>query len=289
MVVSQAPHQPGFRRFWGALCNEAARINQTSDTHRRIHIFYGIDGHADSEDFQRLTSLVERQRLAGILFISSPYLLRGSLILERPGIARVSIAGGPEQFPGTTMIGLDTQSFMLKAADCLAARGRKRVAMMCVPGLHADCVDAFQKRVSDLSMTTRPYWNLRVEPSLGDAIREIAHLLMNPEQRVRPDALVIADDNLVEPVTAGLVAAGVSVPEDMDIVAHCNFPWNTPSHLPVERIGFDARQVLNACFNALDHQRDQGEPMAPISIDARHENDLPGELVSVPVQGKVAL
>jgi DNA-binding LacI/PurR family transcriptional regulator len=71
-------------------------------------------------------------------------------------------------------------------------------------------------------------------------------------QSERPDALLILDDNLVEHATAGLIAAGVRVPEDLDVVAHCNFPWPTPSVLPLTRIGFNNTEVVRHCVDLID-------------------------------------
>jgi len=46
---------------------------------------------------------------------------------------------------------------------------------------------------------------------------------------VRPDALVVADDNLVTCATQGIAASGVQVPGELDVVAHCNFPHPLPA------------------------------------------------------------
>ncbi len=74
-----------------------------------------------------------------------------------------------------------------------------------------------------------------------------------PEER--PDALVIADDNIVEPVTRGLLAAGLSTPKDLDIVAHCNLPNPPQAAVPVRFLGYDCRQMLSRCIELVDAQR----------------------------------
>jgi len=68
LIFPQLPSHPGFRRFWTALSNEAERLNQVSGSSRHITAWYGIDGHADNEDFQRLVALVKRRQLAVVDF-----------------------------------------------------------------------------------------------------------------------------------------------------------------------------------------------------------------------------
>ena len=71
----------------------------------------------------------------------------------------------------------------------------------------------------------------------------------------RPDALLITDDVFAEHGLRGVLDAGLRVPADVDIVAHCNFPLLKPSALPITRLGFPADQVLSAAFHAIDLQR----------------------------------
>jgi DNA-binding LacI/PurR family transcriptional regulator len=122
-------------------------------------------------------------------------------------------------------------------------------------------------------MTLHPYWIQTVALAEPESARNCVHLLMHPGQTERPDALLITDDNLVEHATAGLVAAGVSVPGDLDVVAHCNFPWPAPSVLPVQRLGFDAREILAACLASIDELR-QGQPASRRVFAARFENEI---------------
>ena len=107
---------------------------------------------------------------------------------------------------------------------------------------------------------------------MPESARNAMHLLMHADQKERPDGLIITDDNLVEAATAGLLDAGVSVPQDLTVVAHCNFPWPTPSHVPARRLGYDVRQILSACLSDIDRQRNGGKPKS-ISIPAVWEED----------------
>jgi DNA-binding LacI/PurR family transcriptional regulator len=76
----------------------------------------------------------------------------------------------------------------------------------------------------------------------------IVQLLMHLPRAERPDALLVNDDNLVPATTAGLAESGVRVPEEIDVVAHCNFPWATAGQVPIRRVGFDVRSILSLCL-----------------------------------------
>jgi DNA-binding LacI/PurR family transcriptional regulator len=77
---------------------------------------------------------------------------------------------------------------------------------------------------------------------------------MHGDAANRPDALIITDDNLVEHAQAGLIAAGIRVPDQVEVVEHCNFPW-PPSVLGTKRLGFDSHAILRACIDLIDRQR----------------------------------
>src|SRR5207244_2676807 len=104
----------------------------------------------------------------------------------------------------------------------------------------------------------RPYWHHQLG-GLYEAARSVAHLLMSLAPEDRPDGLIISDDNLVEHAQAGLADAGVRIPDELDVVAHCNWPEPPASVLPVTRLGFDNIAVMRTCTRLIDEQR-SGRP-----------------------------
>jgi len=247
----------GWPRFWTALTNEALRL-QTSQP-RRITLFHGLDGHVDSEDYQRLLADVRAHRLAGVIFAAHPFMLMDLPLMREPGLPRVAIMN-ELLYPNLAAVDLDRESFIRKALDALRERGRKRIAFVTVPFLDATYHAMIEKELAARRMVTRPYWTLLAPPAAPVCAKNAVHLLMHGPAGERPDGLVVTDDNLVEHATAGLVAAGARVPEDADVIGHCNFPWPTPNVLPVKRLGYDARQVLYCCLESIDRQRQGRKP-----------------------------
>ena len=268
--------QENWRRFDTAFQNEASEIDRLQD--RRMRFYYGIAYQPDlGEEHQRLIADAHANRLAGVIFASRPSLqLIQALAAKAPRMPCVAIMGNrPADLPTVSIVTPGSQNLFAKAIDYLASRGRRRVAFMSNTQLSSAKEEAWQENLQKLvtarNMTTEPYWMLG-----GNAVaaRNITHLLFAPGRPDRPDCLFITDDNLVERATAGLMAAGVRVPDDVDVVAHCNFPWPVPSAMPVKRLGYDAREVLKRCMSLIDEQRDGQLAPKHIVMDAVFEEEV---------------
>jgi hypothetical protein len=134
--------------------------------------------------------------------------------------------------------------------------------------------ELFEKRGLAFSPHLMPCADLEYPKSAVNLTR----LLLRPEAGGRPDALLITDDNLVDHALAGLVAEGLRVPDDVEVVAHCNFPCPLPSVLNVRRLGFDADAVLTACIRVIDQQRagaavPQRTPLLPMFAEELSAGD----------------
>lgn len=240
-------------QFFEALCNEADAVNRNGP--RRVEVFQDIDSRPDNPRSQELAEVVRAHRLAGLIFARSPDVFTGTPLLDEPRMGRVALVQKPVcKIPA---IVFDMHAMVDAALDYFAQRGRRRVAILTLPDVemdpdyHAYIRQGLAKR----GLTTRPYWMLDMHRTAARSARSLAHLLAHEGQRERPDALFIADDNLVEPATAGLLDAQVRVPQDVEVVAHCNVPWLTPSRVPAKRIGFNITEVLSLCIERIDLQR----------------------------------
>ncbi len=276
LIFPDVPSTSPRIRFWTALSNCAIDVDRDPASELRIRVLYGIKADDGNEDYLALCRDLRAQRIAGLIFACHPSMYEGTPLLDTAGMpaaTRVAITSvGIETCPDLSRVNLDGDSFLDRAFDLLASRGRSRVALLTVPGMSQAWLGGFRSRLEARGMTTRDYWMQSPALDHPETARQLTHLLMHADQARRPDALVIADDNFVEHATHGLLDAGVRVPDDMDVVAHCNFPWPTPSAVPVTRIGFDARQVLDACLEAIDAAR-HGRGPTEINIPARFEDE----------------
>lgn len=260
---------PLWTRFWMALVNEAAwRERQDKLT---IPVFYGIDGHTATDDAQKLALEIEEHRLAGVVYVPDP---RSPDVawLQTIDVPSVAVQSSPGE--GVTCVTVDYGSFLERALQWLRERGHQRVAFVC-PADFAELRGTWlQEQAAAHGFTTRPYWIQGIGLERPSSARNCVHLLMNPAQSERPDALIITDDNLTEAATSGLLAAGTNVPGELEVIAHANFPWKTPCLVETRRLGYDVRPLLEACLRSIDAQRVGDAAPQLIEMPAQFENEL---------------
>lgn len=251
------PHRPGPGRpwslFWSALRAEAEGIAKADDLD--LPVFYDSPTARADTDFRSLLQSVVEDRLSGIVFMTLPFTFQDTPILDRPGIPRVTVASPHPGFqPRMPFLYVDFPAFVQRALDCVAEAGRRRVALI-TTSTEEEFEDDFCAGAARRRLATQPQWIHPVGVQAPRGAMRAAHLLMSLPAKERPDALIIADDNLVDPVTEGLAAAGVRVPRDLLVVAHCNY-LNLPlARVPVTWLGFSARAILERCIDDLRKQR----------------------------------
>ncbi len=269
------PKSGQWSKFYSAL-NKALQAVR-NDTNRRFHEYH-ISGQVASHlQVEQLCHDVQHLRLAGLLFAGSPSGLKGTPVLDHPNIPRVVMHPYLEQ--GMPAVFLDMKSFFDKAIKYLRDKGCKRIGHLCIdfPWRRQE---EFEQAIRDYGLETRPYWTqtIQVGPTLRGAAG-IVHMMMQLEGDRRPDALVVYDDNLLEHAVAGLLAAGVRVPDELEVVSHCNFPAPSGEVLPITRIGFDHRVLLNECLQILAMQRSGETPPEVTAIPAIFEEDMEQDAV----------
>jgi len=271
LVFHSEPTQT-WSKYYVALTNAAVTIQQEEGL--QMMLFYSVDRHKDTEDYQRLVSYIRAHRLAGIIFDNVPVELEGTPLLEETDIPRVAFMSHPG-VPNVMAIGFGVRVFMEKALRHLAGCGRKRVAIIAGPGASGIKEADLNTKLSELGMVSPSHWRVPVSHIAAEAAGKCVQLLMQGSPEQRPDALVVADDNLVEQSLAGLVTAGIHVPRDLDVVVHCNFPCPPMTVLPVKRLGYDIRQSLRLCIESIDRRR-RGETVPDLqTLNPIFEEELP--------------
>ncbi len=265
-VADRPPHQhqyalvfpnrsggEAWSRFSTAILNAA---NEISNGDCRIRVYHDVRDDGDAEEMQRLRDDIDGRVFAGIIY---HFAIPGQLNQLAPfadcRLPRVSIMSSPQ--PGWAAVYPDSLDFIDRCIACLAAQRRKRIAVITTAGnFHAGFRERLQAGFAEHKMVTYPFWNLELAMEPATAVQNAVELLFNLNQPMRPDGLIILDDNLVENACAGLVAAGIRVPRDLDVTGLCNFPWSAGSVLPIQRIGFDTLALLRRCIEVCRRQAD---------------------------------
>lgn len=257
-------------QFWNALSAEAKAWQ--GENGRTVGCYFGVDGHEDSEGYQQLVREVHNHKVAGIIFAASPHQLLTTPLINQPNLPRVAIMS-LDKTPVVPAVTPDGETFWKKALDHVVKDGRRRVAFI-TPPKTKQTPEYFFALARERGLITRPYWHQMVGQMAPEAATNAVHSLLHMGQKERPDAVIISDDNLVYHAGLGILASGMSAPQDVEVVAHCNYPYPAPSAVPVTLLGFDVRSVLAACINSLEQQR-QGLPLTQhTSIPALFEHEL---------------
>jgi DNA-binding LacI/PurR family transcriptional regulator len=253
------PADPIFwRRIDAALLQEILLLeHSTSD---RIRGYYNLNHHPDTGDLQELHEDISRHRLAGVIYASEFPEGEELLHLSQPPTPGVHLSL-PSEGRRRPTVYVDHTSFLRRALEYLADRGRRRVAVLTATGsFWPDHRREAEHLVEQFGMTMHPYWQIRVSPSSPDGADSCMHLLMHEGQNEVPDGLIITDDNLTGHALSGLMAAGVRIAHDLEVVSHSNFPLAGTNGLPICRLGFDTHTILQTCIDLLQRQRNGNAP-----------------------------
>lgn len=271
------PHITGRNHFWEAM-DETVKAWRSKEF--KLSSWYGVDTHEDNPTYSALRARVSQGSLAGIVFVCSPHFFLKSPLLLKAGIPRVAFASN-WRHPGepVSTISFSQESFSERAVRRLAREGCRRIAVLTFP---SDSYGHWEGVCRKHGLDLRPYWFQCIHQGTAETGRNVARLLFREGQSDQPDAVVIADDNLVEAVTQGMVDAGVGVPRDVRVVAHCNFPWPTRSALPVTRLGWDTRGILALALGLIEQSRANTTPTRAW-VEAVFDDELDGASMDPPV------
>lgn len=262
LVFWNDPQNPvQWSKYYAALADAARELDGREG--RRFQTFFNVNRRADTENYETLLSLARARRLAGMVFANISFDLAGSPLVANGGLPRVAFVS-EQTFPSVQAVWFDYEMWIRKALDWLAEQGHRKVAILS-NGLYA----ADNAHVAELlrrhGMISPPYWRQVAQPSIKDAVRNAVWLLLRGTQAERPDALLIADDNYLDDSTAGLIASEMRVPQDIKVVALCNFPARQKPVLPMRQLGFDIRNALTACVEIIEGIR-RGETMPALTL-----------------------
>jgi len=273
------PHPPASSevrsRFWQAMQSEAHGM--AAEGPKRFPIYFGLDGHVDNEVYQRLSADVASHRLAGVIYV---YVETADLLdspLAGPGVSPgVAINTRTEGWK-IPVISPDMRVFIDRALDHLSSKGRRKIAFLTVSNTPQEHLAHFESAAARRGMTTRPAWTQCVGwPEVKWASNCVEAVMLGTRED-RPDGMIIFDDNIQEHAAAGMMRAGVRVPEGLEVVAHSNFPVHGTGVLPLTRLGFDARQILKIAIEYIDRQRRGEKVPAHTLVPPRFEHEAIGK------------
>ncbi len=265
-----------WNRYWTVLADVARGIRHADGT-PAIEVFYNVDGHTDVREYRELLTAARHHLAAGMIFVGIVPRLRQTPLLLDTHIPKVLVSRSSMLASGghVSTVTSDNIDFFDRAVGHLASKGCKTLAIVMSSGESYE--ESVLPALNRYGMTCPSYWLHGIVPESRETAASLLHLILrHPEDR--PDGLIVADDHFTTAATAGLLAAGVRVPQDLHVVVHENFPSHAESPLPFTRLGFDARETLSNCLHIIDGERKSGKPsMVRCNVPSRFSTELAGD------------
>jgi len=258
--------------MWRAIVSEAKAMAKRNGC--KVSVYDWGDAVQDAEKNLEFINDVLESRVAGLIFPTHPAFFMNLPIMHVPGVPRIALS---EQPIDSTVIAVSLAGpYLQRALDHFQEAGRKRLAVLGSGGLlcRASFNRQLERETEKRDMTCPQIWRHSVDLGSEHGAHNLTRLLFSGKGNDRPDAFLIMDDNLVDEATKGLAATELTVPDDVAVVAHCNFPHPPASAVPVTHLGYDISKVLALCIDLIDKQR-QDEPVPDLTvIDPLFENEL---------------
>jgi len=257
--------QPGSRGWTCFLATFLDLIERgTSGIRGEVVPLVGVDARSNNPAYRLLCDVVRTGAAAGLLLVNSRIVYRLP-VLEAKGPPRVAICAA---LPHAGLVSLAFGELIERACTRLLEIGGR----IAVVSPHEEKLLAAEECLLARGLPENQLRTLHVGPV---GCERIVQLLFDRSDR--PDAVFVTDDNLIVPLMLGLKRAGVTVPADVTVLAHCNWPRPIGLCQWIEHIGFDLRELFSHAKLCLDAQR-SGEPSPVRVVPARFFGELTQEL-----------
>ena len=207
--------------------------------------FYGSGNFQRSKraDWSRLIEELSRGRLAGLLFVAGfNQELFHEIAVTFPKVPIITFYFKEIRERNIGRLFLYDTKKIRKVVEYFHLQKVRRAALIgCGNPLN---LESFAEQCRMHNIETREEWMLLASESHSKAVPNILRLLFSLPADRRPDGLYITDDNLIDTVQETIIACGISVPRELQLVTHYNFPdYNRPA-LPMGKVGPDLRSII---------------------------------------------
>ncbi|MFZ2656265.1 MAG: GntR family transcriptional regulator [Victivallales bacterium] len=266
------PPQQNENIFWNRLVAEAKSIKAGGF---RIRPYFGLEyGHPVS-DIKKMIKDIKGHELAGVIFTAHIDQLENTPVMSHPGIPRIHSLSSTFLQSKMDDYNKRKDGFVLtpecelieKMLSWTARSGRRRVAVLTITNNY-ECISQMVERLAAVyGLTIKPHWILGMELERGMlATRRLINLIFSPEMVNGPEALLVLDDNMLNLAAQGIMDAGLSVPDDVLLLSHSNFPNPVKCPLPVKRFGMDVRTLLEKSVEMVGLYWKNGSMPSPMRI-----------------------
>ena len=244
--------------FCRTLVHAAEQLRQQENYD--IRLYFDRNDWNRNPDYWALVEAINDQNLAGLFFAASPHRLRGTPVLEQPGVPRVGVmrTGAPETqfcFP------LDTGSTRLidRALAFIARSGKRSLAVLNTsssPESEQFLFQIWREQLARYGLTCPPELYHFFASGAPHLCTSVVRLIFSPHHTRRPEALFVGDDALLPHALRGLEAAlGPERAREILVVSHGNYPLEERPEFPVHYFLVDVPELLRRGFGIIDDLR----------------------------------
>ncbi|HBC85315.1 MAG TPA: hypothetical protein DCZ94_00005 [Lentisphaeria bacterium] len=258
--------------FWLTMSDVAGKYDEEGNI--RFNIYRGLVSEGRNSDYQKLVYDIESHCISGLVILGAGDIKEGKFI--RKTAVPTVLFDEELKIPELSSVCCDYYSFLDKSIEYLSSKGRKNIALLVDIKFPEGRINHFHKLIAERRLSSKPQWiqALGICRSSIPWVKGLVNLMLQQIDGERPDGLIIANDNHLFSAVEGIVMSDLSIGQDIDVVAHANFPLIHPSPTGVERIGFDCRTLLSSCIENITEIRNGKKPGFVRKVHAVYEKDL---------------
>lgn len=251
-------------RFWRILIDEAMRY--TERIGYELEIFHEVN---KPSEHSRLLSEISHRRFAGLILVCDPRDFNIDDIMVDGSIPKACFHY--VSYESTLCFSFDSPELIRKSLDYFAAANRKKIAYITCYGF-SDSYEAFLSGIKERGMESCEAWQFPLEnPDVAD---NLIQLLMSLPKDRRPDALLLADDNVEEAAHRGLIKSGIKIPDDLEVICYCNWNCNHKKLFPLHYVGFNIEAAIAESINFFTRFENNPVPSENCMLPALFEDEL---------------
>ena len=258
--------------FWLTMAATAEKFN--SEGRIKFNVYRGVVNDDKNSDYQRLIYDISSNCISGLILLGAGNI-RNRVFIENPSIPIVLFEETLYD-PGLSSVCCDMYSFIDKSIEKLALCGRKNIAILSGVHLSSEHLSHFYKKLKEAGLSSKPQLSqaIGIDRYSLPWVKNLVHLMMQGVNGERPDGLIIANENHLPFAAEGIAMSGLLIGNDIDVIAHANFPLSQPSPVGVLRIGFDCRTLLHTCIKNITEIKNGKRPGFVRKVAAVEEKDI---------------